>query len=103
MDRRHFLRLFGGGLTATATMAEAGMLAEFLSWLKRKPVWSFPSGSGSARYLDMNAVTMKYIMPALVDNFFRDSPLFLTLKARPLTGGQFYGGKRLLTPVSFSG
>jgi hypothetical protein len=34
MNRRAFL----GGLVATATMAEAGALAEFMDWLRRKPV-----------------------------------------------------------------
>jgi hypothetical protein len=33
MNRRAFL----GGLVATATMAEAGALAEFMDWLRRKP------------------------------------------------------------------
>jgi hypothetical protein len=46
MDRRGFLKLFGGvtgGVIATATMAEAGALAEFLSWVQRSPSWSFAS------------------------------------------------------------
>jgi hypothetical protein len=34
MNRRAFL----GGLVATATMAEAGALAEFMDWLRRKPM-----------------------------------------------------------------
>jgi len=44
MNRRGFLKLFGGvtgGVIATATMAEAGALAEFLSWAQRSPSWSF--------------------------------------------------------------
>jgi hypothetical protein len=43
MDRRRFLQMCGGGVVATATMAEVGFFAEFMAWLKRKPVWSFPS------------------------------------------------------------
>ena len=42
MDRRRFLQIFGGGVVASATMAEAGFLADFMAWLKRKPVWSIP-------------------------------------------------------------
>lgn len=42
MNRRSFLGLAGGGLVASATMAEVGIWAEFMSWLQRKPVWSFP-------------------------------------------------------------
>ena len=33
----------GGGLVATATMAEAGFFADFMAWVKRRPVWSFPT------------------------------------------------------------
>src|SRR6266404_555959 len=43
MNRRSFIGLLGGGLVASAIMAEAGALSEFLSWLKRAPVWSFPT------------------------------------------------------------
>ena len=46
MNRRDFLKLTvitSGGLVATATMAEAGFFADFLSWIKRRPVWSIPS------------------------------------------------------------
>lgn len=42
-DRRSFLKMFGGGVVASATMVEAGMFAEFMSWLQRKPVWSIPA------------------------------------------------------------
>lgn len=46
MDRRSFLRLAGGltgtGLVATATMAEAGWLAEVLDWLRRRPATFVP-------------------------------------------------------------
>jgi hypothetical protein len=43
VNRRQFLKLGSGALVASATMAEAGMLDEFLSWLKRKPAYSFPT------------------------------------------------------------
>jgi hypothetical protein len=45
VNRRKFLQLAGltgGGLVASATMAEAGAFAEITSWLKRRPVWSIP-------------------------------------------------------------
>jgi hypothetical protein len=45
MDRRQFLRLGGAGIVASATMAEAGILSEFMSWLTRKPAWSFPTNT----------------------------------------------------------
>lgn len=38
ITRRGFLGRGSGALIASATMAEAGMLAEFLDWVKRKPV-----------------------------------------------------------------
>lgn len=31
-----------GGIVATATMAEVGFWADFMAWVKRMPVWSFP-------------------------------------------------------------
>lgn len=43
MNRRRFLQLTGGGLIASATMAEAGFFAEFMDWLRRKPAWSIPA------------------------------------------------------------
>lgn len=74
MDRRNFLKLFGGGLVATATIQEAGMLAEFMDWMKRKPVWSFPSKSRT--YDDINAITLKYVTPCLIDDFFKPTQIF---------------------------
>jgi hypothetical protein len=42
LTRRGFL--FGASaLVATATMAQADELAEYLDWLKRKPAFSFPT------------------------------------------------------------
>jgi len=82
MDRRGFLRMFGGtvggGLVASATMAEAGMLSEFLSWLKRKPAWSFPRKQPT--YAEIDAATMCYIVPAMPDIVFKTSPLFMKLR-----------------------
>jgi hypothetical protein len=50
MNRRSFLHtagLSGAGLVATATLAEAGALAEFFDWLRRRPSFSFPSDTRS--------------------------------------------------------
>jgi hypothetical protein len=80
MDRRSFLRVFGSGVVATATIAEAGMLAEFMSWLKRNPVWSFPSKAKSLTYFDLNAATINYIVPRLADTDYKDSPIFTKLR-----------------------
>jgi hypothetical protein len=44
MDRRRFLGLLGGGLVASATMAQADQLAGFMDWLKKGPTaYSFPT------------------------------------------------------------
>lgn len=44
MNRRHFLRLLGSGAVASGVAASAGFdLSHFLSWLTRKPRWSFPT------------------------------------------------------------
>jgi hypothetical protein len=43
LSRRDFLKLGATGLVVTATMAQAGELAEYYDWLKRKPVYSFPA------------------------------------------------------------
>lgn len=87
MDRRQFLRMFGGaatsGLVASATMSEAGMLAEFLSWLKRKPVWSIPNPrSGALTYDQITALTAKYIVPRMADEIYKPSPIFVRLLQR---------------------
>jgi hypothetical protein len=55
VNRRKFLQLAGitgGGLVASATMAEAGVFAEIASWLKRRPVWSIPKNAGFNPYSD---------------------------------------------------
>ncbi len=62
MNRRGFLKFFGGGLVATATMAEAGAFAEFMDWIRRAPAWSFPSPRyGDVTFDQINAVTLEYI------------------------------------------
>ena len=69
MNRRNFLKLAGlagGGLVASASMAEAGFLADFLSWLKRRPAWSIPKDAG--KYL--TASDIRNAANALVSNTY---------------------------------
>ena len=79
MDRRSFLRSFGGGVVATATMAEAGMLAELFDWLRRKPVFSIPKPPTVLTYEDLTAATQRYIVPKMVDEIYKASPIFTRL------------------------
>lgn len=94
-DRRSFLRLFGGGLVATATMAEAGMLSEFFSWLQRKPVWSIPSypviGVGLT-YADIGSKTF-------IDEYYKISPVFMHV-FQSSQDVKFEGGRRLSLPLA---
>jgi hypothetical protein len=90
VNRRDFIRGFGlasGGLVATATMAEAGMLAEFMSWLKRAPVWSFPSPDKllavptSPLWNEIDAVTIDSIREnTIFDSLFTTSPIIQTMR-----------------------
>lgn len=48
MNRRVFLRSSAAGLVASATMAEAGAIAEFVDSIRRRPAFSFPSSRDSA-------------------------------------------------------
>lgn len=44
MNRRHFLRLLtASGVTAGVAASAGFELSHFLSWLTRKPRWSFPT------------------------------------------------------------
>lgn len=109
MDRRSFLNMFAGttgGVVATATMAEAGMLAEFMSWLKRAPAWSFPSPryihlSEVALWDEVTAVTIDGISAEIVlDSFFVDS---LTLsKLLDKKHQVFSSGKEMRSPIWLS-
>lgn len=42
MNRREFMRFGGAGLATSATMLEAGLLSEFIDWMRRKPSFSIP-------------------------------------------------------------
>ena len=79
LARRQFLRLAGSGLIASATMAEVGLWAEFVDWLRRRPVWSFPTSTSEFTYYDVNVVTMRYITENFVDLYFKESPVFRKL------------------------
>lgn len=57
MNRRRFLQLAAGAGVATATMAEVGFFAEFISWVKRSPKWFIPKTAGVLTASDLrNAV-----------------------------------------------
>lgn len=89
------MSLGGGAIVATATMGDVGIWAEIMSWLRRKPVWSIPDRpsfgipmSDAERRLticDITAMTQKYIVPKIADEFFRPSPLFMKLRQPGLT------------------
>lgn len=82
MNRRSFLRLTGGGLIATATMAEAGLFAEFMDWLRRKPVWSIPANPFYSK--EFSTLATIYYNRAALDALKRNL-VFATFSAlRPL-------------------
>ena len=69
INRRGFLGLFGGGVVASATMAQAGVFSELLDFLRRKPVsvsapatgWPVPprfpdAGKGPRLFLSRDGV-----------------------------------------------
>lgn len=83
----------GGGLVATATMAEAGFFAEFMAWLKRKPVWSFPpvrTMVGGAKYESLSNLqhlaTIYYDKKAL-ENLKANLPFVAAFEPRVLPQG----------------
>lgn len=94
-DRRSFLKLLGGAtgaITVASTMAEAGALAEFLSWLKRAPAWSFPAKLPAKGYGFPDAAAFDFFAKrGAVDWCFRPSPVFLRLT-------QTYRGPLELSP-----
>jgi hypothetical protein len=108
MDRRGFLKLFGGttgALVATATMAQAGMLAELMDWLRRAPAWSFPSKPALVEHNplfdEISATTLESLRDDIVfDNFFVDSltlrKLRINRKLEP-----FNAGRVVQTPFEF--
>jgi hypothetical protein len=80
VSRRGFLRLFGGGIAASATMAEAGMLSELLDWIRRKPVsFAAPRGGWKSASLttddlyDLEGVLDAAYKPALSIELLEDS------------------------------
>jgi hypothetical protein len=86
MDRRNFLRSLLGSasaLTVTATMAEAGALAEFLEWCRRKPVSVQVPGDP---FDEINSVTLETIKGGLAKNFQNDTPFYMYLFMNSKTG-----------------
>ena len=91
MDRRNFLRLIGLGAPAVAIAAKFGLL-EMEPSVNR--VYSFPTQikiAQSFNYNDLSAVTINAIIPQLVDNYYKVSPVFLKVfesgKRHPFNGG----------------
>jgi hypothetical protein len=85
-DRRSFLKLLGGAtgaITVASTMAEAEALAEFLSWLKRAPAWSFPAKLPAKGYGFPDAAVLDFFAKRFAKRFanwyFQPSPIFLRL------------------------
>lgn len=95
MDRRAFLKFATSGVIATATAAEVGMWAEFMSWIRRSPAWSFSSQPFKfpidPLFSQIDAITLESIRKSVIsDNFFMDSPFQKALRSRQderLSGG----------------
>lgn len=66
MQRRQFLRGLG--------VVVGGLLLEQAIPFNR--VWSFPKNLRLANLDEINAISTKYIIPALADDVFKPSPLF---------------------------
>ena len=81
MNRRSFLRGLGAVI--------GGIALEQAVPFGR--VYSFPTKIHCVNAFDeASGITGKYIVPVLFDNVFKPSPLFITLKARPL--GEYIPG-----------
>jgi hypothetical protein len=85
-DRRSFLKLFGGGIVASATMAEAGVIEEFLSWLRRKPTWSIPVNMsiGPIGVTPANLLTVSYYNRAFLANLKANMAFGRMSELRPI-------------------
>lgn len=88
IDRRKFLRLGGGALIASATMAEAGVVAEMLDWLKRKPAFSFPE-RWSASLSWYEPATLSFPSEWMLDIFSAGNEL-KPMRYHIITGGLRY-------------
>jgi hypothetical protein len=84
ISRRGFLAL-GGGLIASATMAQAGALAEYLDWLRRKPAWSLPSEAIHSGWMTFPFAGMYAFEVAEWVNHF---PVSMKLIEYPLAPGE---------------
>jgi hypothetical protein len=109
MDRRGFLKMFGGatgGIVVATTMAQAGMWAEFMSWLKRAPAWSFPSRitvqeDAPLLFDNITATTLESLRDSVVsDNFFVDSPFYAKLRYS-VSHKTFKGGETMRSPIYY--
>jgi len=100
ITRRGFLAL-GGGLIASATMTQAGAFAEYMDWMKRKPVFSFPPyrpSDGPELFIvtrSVNGVPIAFNGPfysspqefaAATGLYYSTAPLIPKRRIRPLPG-----------------
>lgn len=100
MDRRRFLRMLAGGaagLTTAATMEQAGMLAEFMDWLRRKPVTTI--GPEPDRLLYITGDEYLFITYDFYVKNPRSSFQIFGIDRSGYTT-PFDGGKELLTPFT---
>ena len=83
----------GGGLVATATMAEVGFFAEFMAWVKRMPVWSFPpklpirTFVGGAKFesvLGLEHLATIYYDRKAIENLKANMPIWAAMEPRKL-------------------
>lgn len=73
MDRRKFMGMFTGGLVATATMAEAELLADFFKWLKKGPTdYSFA--------MNIKNEFIDWKPPIAGENGWSEMPIMITLR-----------------------
>lgn len=100
MDRRNFLRLIGIGVPAVAAAVKFGLL-DMEPSVNR--VYSFPTQIRIVDKLDYNALTaatINEIIPQLVDNYYKVSPVFLKIFESGKRRGPFNGGKLMQVPIS---
>lgn len=87
MDRRRFLQILGGLSLAAAAeeMIPLGRVFSFPSKIVIAPASVLDRGNlggpyaNPLNYDDLNLLTVKYIIPRLVDNVYRSSPVFFRL------------------------
>lgn len=74
MDRRSFLKFIPGMIAAAAAMPEE------LLWTPAK-TYFIPNTIKVATWDEISAVTLQRLVPRLIDDVFKESPLFAMLKS----------------------